>query len=514
MWNNKVTFFLDDTSIRLTVSQGQLVKKWAELKLEPGLVKSSVVVDKEEVASRIKLLLTTQDVKARKISLCYSGLHSLTRPATLPQLPKAMIPEAVAREARRVLPVPLDQLYLSWQPIPCPKGRIQIFIAATPRKTADSLVQTFQAAGLEPRQMSIKPLLLTRMLAAKTAVMIDIQPAEYDIIIMFQGVPQPIRTVTFPSEELSPEQKLEMIVSDLDRTVKFFDTNNPENPLQESVPIYVSGEITGNSELIKKLMEMTGHPVETLKPALKDSAQIDLGRYLVNIAMAAKPAVPEKESAFPAANLNLLPAPYHPKPISMAKIIGIPGSVAFVGLVVPMVMMIQGSSSSITSMQHELDMTNKVINQKNADMQALKKTVSGMEKEAAEARMVYEKLNLALKAVTTSQDIVNGDLNIILNNLLPAITLHSITVSDGKVTLNGTAPNEQDLYYYAQVILQYARSLDESGRFTKTTISSLSADSPDEISGQTEDGTSGEGAPAALNEEGIRFLLTFERGDE
>ncbi len=92
---------------------------------------------------RIKQLFQSQKVNTRKVILGFSGLHSLTRPATLPQLPKAMLPEAVAREARRVLPVPLDQLYLTWRTIPCPKGRIQVFIAATPRKTADSLVQVF-----------------------------------------------------------------------------------------------------------------------------------------------------------------------------------------------------------------------------------------------------------------------------------------------------------------------------------------------------------------------------------
>ncbi len=43
MWNETVTLYIDDTSIRLLVSQGQRVKKWADLQLEPGLVKGSVV---------------------------------------------------------------------------------------------------------------------------------------------------------------------------------------------------------------------------------------------------------------------------------------------------------------------------------------------------------------------------------------------------------------------------------------------------------------------------------------
>ena len=88
MWNNVVTLYIDDTSIRLLVTQGQKVKKWADLKLEPGLVKDTMVVQEAEVAARIKKLLKSQKVNTRRVILGYSGLHSLTRPATLPQLPR------------------------------------------------------------------------------------------------------------------------------------------------------------------------------------------------------------------------------------------------------------------------------------------------------------------------------------------------------------------------------------------------------------------------------------------
>ena len=152
--NETVTIYIDDKSIRLMVFQGQKVSKWAELQLEPGLVKGAVIVQNIEIAARIKQLLIDQDVKTKKVILGYSGLHSLTRPLALPQLPQAMLAEAVAREARRVLPMPLDQLYLSWRSLPCPKGKVEAFIVASPRKVSDSLVQALHASGLEPFRMA------------------------------------------------------------------------------------------------------------------------------------------------------------------------------------------------------------------------------------------------------------------------------------------------------------------------------------------------------------------------
>ena len=52
-----------------------------------------------------------------------------------------------------------------------------------------------------------------------------------------------MRTISLPNEELSFEQKLNMIISELDRTIKFFDTNNPENTLDPKVPVYISGDL-------------------------------------------------------------------------------------------------------------------------------------------------------------------------------------------------------------------------------------------------------------------------------
>ena len=109
-----VTLFVDDASLRLMVTDGKRIKQWADLSLESGLVEGNVVVKKAEFAARIEQLFKTQKVKTRKISVGLSGLHCLTRPVVLPQLPDEMLDEAVKREAKRVLPVSLEQLYISW----------------------------------------------------------------------------------------------------------------------------------------------------------------------------------------------------------------------------------------------------------------------------------------------------------------------------------------------------------------------------------------------------------------
>ncbi len=466
MWNDIVTLFIDDASLRLLVIRSQRIRKWAEIKLEPGLIRDGVVIEELEVANHIRQLIKTQKVRKKKIILGYSGLQSLTRPCTLPKLPKAMLPEAVIREARRVLPAQLDQLYLSWCNLPGPKSRTHIFLTATPRKTADSLVKTVKAAGLNPTRMTIKPLALTKMLPENTGILVDMQTTEFDIVIMVEGVAQPIRTVTFPNEDLPLEQKIDLISSDLGRTIKFFDTTNPEKPLDVSARIYVSGDLIGHPELQLALEEKAGRKVVPLTTHLKGAEQVDTGHYMVNIAMAFDSPSSARWSTFPAANLNVLPTPYLPKPISLTKVIGIPAGVAVAGIAIPLLMTIQNSNANLSSLQNNLNTTNKVYSQKILQKETLKKDIVKMEKEVAAIKTNNENIQRSVNSLTAQQEIVSGDITDALGGPALAITLTDIRESGGNMIITGSSPDETNL-------LSYARYLDKTGRFSSTTVSSF-----------------------------------------
>jgi type IV pilus assembly protein PilM len=510
MWNDIVTLYIDDTSLRLLVCQGQTIKKSAIMTLEPGLIKGSVVLNEEEVVTKIKQLLQSQEVKSKKVILGFSGLHSLTRPATLPQLPKAMLPEAVVREARRVLPVPLDQLYLSWKIIPGPRGKTQIYIAATPRKTVDSLIKVVQNAGLEVSRLSIKPLALTKLMPSNTSILVDLQSNEFDIVIMVEGIAQPIRTISLPNEESTFEQKLNMIISELDRTIKFFDTNNPENTLDPKVPIYISGDLADKPNVQSSLSQKINHPVVLLTPGFKGTEQVEIQSYCVNTALAAKIALPGREATFPLADMNLLPILYQPKPISLVKILGIPGAIAIVALVIPMILMIQNVSQNIVSTQIQLDDTNKNIGTQTIQKNNLKKQVTELENQLNDIQTNNTKYQGVVDYLDSQHEQIKGDLIITLGKVNPEITLISITLSEGTLIVQGSAPNNEDVYTYAQNILQYARELDSSQRYSETTISSISVLPPPEISdnGSSETPIS----PETPAEGKIVFILTFARG--
>ncbi len=488
-----VTLYIDDTSIRLLVAHGKCIKKWADLPLEPGLVKNNVVIKEAEVAAKIKQLFKAQKVKARKVILGLSGLHCLSRPIILPQLPKVMLAEAVRREAKRALPVPLEQLYLSWQTIPAPEEKIQVFLVAVPCTTADALLKVLHQADLKPYLMDIKPLLLARVVKEATAVIVDVQPTEFDIVVVADGVPQPIRTVPLPSEALSWQEKLPVIKNDLDRTIKFFNSNNPEKPLASSVPIFVSGELADEPELCQSLSDEFGHPVLPLLPTppLKCPEGLDPNRYMANIGLALKELPSEKEAGPSVANLNTLPAPYQPKPISLTNVFALPGAAMAIGLLVLMVMSIQGASAEITSMHGRLDTTNQLFQQKLSQRQELVGNVAGLEGKIAETEGSYDNFTIALDSLERQNSGVNGNLEVTVSSLPSSVNLTSISYANSVLTVNGWSPSEVE-------VLSYLRNLDNSGRFSEITIASMKS-----IEGEGED----EG-------EGMDFTLVLGSLDE
>ncbi len=466
MAKKTTSLYLDDTSIRLLVTRGQQVKKWADAVLEPGLVKNGVVLKEAEVAARIKQLFKILKVRTKKIIVGISGLHCLSRPITLPQLPGEMLDEAVRREAKRALPVPLEQLYLSWQKIEGSPGKTQVFLVAIPCKTADAMFKTLRQAGLKPYLMDLKPLALARAVSENTAIIADVQPTEFDIAIKVDGICQPVRTVPLPGKATSWAEKLPLIGNDLSRTVEFYNSNNPEKPLTPSVPVFASGELAREPGQCQSLSEAVGHPVLPMTPPLNcPGAGLDPGKYMVNMGLALKETGAEKEAEPLATNLNIMPAPYCPKPISLTNIIAVPTITTAIGLLLFLLMLIQNVSADVTTMRGQLHTTDQLLQQKLAQRQELTARITGLENQIAEAEASGNNLIAALNSIE-SQSSRGNAMETVVERLPDVISLTHISYDDSTLTVNGQAPDEEK-------VLSYLGELDSSGEFAGITITSM-----------------------------------------
>jgi len=461
-----VTLYVDDTSLRLLVVSGKKVEKWAYLPLEPDLVTDGAILSEAEVAAKIEVLLKAQGVSTRKVIAGLSGLHCLVRLVTLPKLPKALLAEAIQREAERIMPLPPEQLYTSWQIIPTPGEEMQVFLAASPRNAVDALITTLHRAGLDPYLIDIKPLALARVADKPTAIILDVQPTEFDIVIMVDGVPQPVRSLAFPSKALTLSEKIPTLIEDLERTIKFYDSSHPEGHLDPSIPIFVSGELAQEPEAYQSLAsELKKHPVSPLSPPLEFPEDLAPDPYMViNIGLALKElSVPKAEANFSVVNLNALPEAYKPKPVPLTNIFTLLGIIILaIALLYPLATRIRKATAETALLSDELAGISQLIEQR----QKQKQEITKLETKVSEVEASAKPFTAASYYIEDEQYVVKGDLEVTTSLLPQTIDLSNVRHASHKLTISGTAPSETE-------ILSYAKELRGSGRFSQVSISAM-----------------------------------------
>ncbi len=467
MAKKAVTLYIDDTSIRLLETSGQRIKKWADIPLESGLVKNSVVLKTEEVAAKIKQLFKVHKIKSKKVTLGVSGLHCLTRPILLPQLPRDMLEEAVRREAKRVLPVSPDQLYLSWKSLPAVEGKTRVFLVAIPQNVADALVNTLHLAGLKPDLMDTKPMLLARLVKDMTALIIDVQPTEFDIIIKADGIPQPVRTVSFPDEKISWQDKLPMLQNEIDRTVDFYNTDNKQFPLTPTMPLFVSGELADAVGENQTLSQQLNRTVIPLAPPFENPDGLNPNRYMANMGLVLKKALPLNDSSVSLSNLNLLPKVYQPEPISLIRVTAVPGLISAVGFLLLLAMVTQSALADISELRGQLYTTSQLLQQRLNERQQLVNAIGKSEQEIQYIEDSRGKITAALANIETQSEKINGNLAVVVNAIPDTVSLTKVRYDDTSFTITGTATSEEEA-------LSYLSELRASERFSHIKIANMS----------------------------------------
>jgi type IV pilus assembly protein PilM len=465
MANGTTTLYISDRSIRLMVTRGRRITKLADVPLEADLSEASPEERENELAAKIKALFRRNNIGSRKVTLGISGMHCLTRPLTLPDLPRTMLDEAVMREARRVLPVPPEQLYISWQSFSAAEGKMEAFMIGIPRYIADTMLKAIGQAGFKPSLMDIKPMALARLARVPTAVIVDVEPDEFDIVIMVDGLPQPVRTLPFPEDNISFEERMAIVSDELERTVQFHNSNNTEQSLAPDTPMLVSGELADEPTAYESLARLAGLKAVLLTSPLKCPKHLDPSHHLVNVGLALKQLTKDAGPLLP--NFNTLPAHYQPKQLSRNRIIAVPMTAAATALIILVAMTVQNASANLEAVRTQLDATNTILIKKQAEKQGLTQDVAGLQQQLAAIEAQRQGFAVILQHLTDNGNLMNNDLNTSVDSLVNDLDLSGLDHTGEVINLKGQADSEQE-------VMDYVRKLTATGRFSEITINNLS----------------------------------------
>lgn len=460
------TLFIRDTGINLLVMRGSEVDQWASLPLEPGLVSQGLVIDEAQVAEKVKQVFRDTGAKTDRVIVALSGHDSLYRMITLPELPDAVLPEAIRREAKRTIPTPLEEVYFSYQRLPSSKGENRVFLATFPRNSADALMRTLRQAGVKPYALDLAPLALCRIPNEPRAVIVNARLDHLDVAVIADRLPQVVRRLVLPGEAKSLEERLPLIAEEFNRTVAFYNSAHIEKPLDATVPVFVCGDLAEAPDTWQSVIGVAGYPVSAMPSSAETPTGFDPNEFMVNIGLAFRETLEEKEGAnFSVVNFNALPETYAPPRFSLVRVLIPVVTVVGVGLIVLAAILILTTRSSIESLRSEVTGAETSVTQQQQAITALNKQIGPIEAAANE-------LSATLLAMERGRATFQEDVAEVEKLAGDKVTLTSINHGGSSLVVAGTASSDDNVFRYAED-LRASKDSTQELRFSRVWIASI-----------------------------------------
>jgi Tfp pilus assembly PilM family ATPase/Tfp pilus assembly protein PilN len=460
-----VTLNISSGSVRLLYVKGSRIKKWESAPLPPGLVRDGLILKPKVLGAVISNLFRSSGVPGERVITSITGLSFIHRIMSMPRMKVDSEYEAIQRAADKEIPLPVEELYLSWQAIDGGQDEMNFFVLGVPRHPVDVLVQTLQEAGIRPYMIDLNPLALARAANRENAIIVALEPDCFDIVMVADGMPVIMHAMTPRGERASLEDDIRRLIDELSKAVEFYNSDHPRDRLSPDTPLLLTGELATDttSELISA---ETGYPLESLVPPLSFPHDFPAAAFTVNIGLALK-KLPLKSAAtggqaqFRDINLNILAAKYEPSTyriklphiiLSLVVIIGL-------GLLFPMNHFRSQAGAEIDCLQTKLTAINQQLEQVQlsaSEAVEIENTIDKILADAETARQEYQYL--------ISEDGACANNLRLVTNAFPAKAFFtSVTIDANQINVSGEADN-------SFTIIDYVTALEALDKFSEVRI--------------------------------------------
>ncbi|MFQ5826889.1 MAG: type IV pilus biogenesis protein PilM, partial [Dehalococcoidia bacterium] len=288
--------------------KGGRIQGWGTGPLEPGVVKDGLIMDAPGLGSAVAGLLRPRARKGGRIIMALNGLRITTRVLSFPRMRRSMYEEAIRREAKREMPLPEEELCLSWQAIEPGEREQRFFVVGVARNLLQTQIEALKQLGISPRLMEPKAVALARAVNRKEALIMDLEPEGFEIILAVDGIPLVTHRGPWRQGSTAPEDMVQHLMHELSRALKFYSSAYPDNHLDPETPAFLTGELAVDPAISGLCRSKVGYTIEPLEPPLDCPPDLPLSEYAVNLGLALKEMTPARgmgRDRFPLSGLNV-----------------------------------------------------------------------------------------------------------------------------------------------------------------------------------------------------------------
>ena len=373
MAGSNVTLEIDPSAIRLVETVDGKIIRWASLALDPAIFEDGMISDPLALSTAIRQLMDSSEIRVRNVIASVNGLYSVSRIMAIPRLTAGGMTdrEAVLEAARDIMPLPEDDLYLFWQTLLDGEDNRQVLVVGVPKDMIDNEVQALKEAGINPQALDLKPLALARAVDKEQAIILNIDPSSFDIIIVVNSVPEVMRTIAWQSDNFAQEDMLEYLAMNLELTVGFYNSHHRGATLDPEISLLVTGQMSGDLDLMGKLSDRVGYLIEPMMPPLDCPKHMPVSQYAVSIGLALKgreTANNEESNGYLSPDINLLPDTYKPWKPSTKQLYFAGAVVAGIALLIPLYQLTSGAMAETSKLRTRYNTLNNKMQLMQADI--------------------------------------------------------------------------------------------------------------------------------------------------
>ena len=283
-----VTLDINGNSIKVLEAKGRTVKKWASSTFDVGAdLAGDLAAQQRVMAAAVRRLMVASGIKPGSVVFSVNGLSAINRIIPI-QTPVTEHPtqEAIRDLVVEAMPLPQEQLHLTWKVITPAGGERLIFVVGIPREAFEGQIRALKKEGINANTIESKPVTLSRLAARESALIVNIEPSSFDTIVVVDSIPTVSHTSAWQPQTLTVEDQVELLANAVEIAVEFNNSHHPETAAASRSTLLVTGEMSTDSALVARLGARLGCTVAPLTPALEYPAHFPVSAYAVNIGLA------------------------------------------------------------------------------------------------------------------------------------------------------------------------------------------------------------------------------------
>ncbi len=276
---------VEGESLRMVTYSGKKVQSWFEAPLNPAWVRNGVISRPDEVGKVIATAMEEHKLPAKGLVSALSGTGSSGQVLNLPGVKKGKINEAVSRELKRLSPgTSSENEYIFTEMLPKKGTQQEVYALSVPKRNVNNLMDACLAAGASVRSVELAPFALLRAVSCENGIIAHAELDRIEIVIVVNSFPANFRSVAVQNGTGS-DAAAQQLLSELPRTIDYYNRSHAESPLAEDVPVYLTGALALDPEVAMGVVDVTGREVASVEPSIEYPPEFPLAQYMAHVGL-------------------------------------------------------------------------------------------------------------------------------------------------------------------------------------------------------------------------------------